>query len=515
MDDCQAVSEKLPEIASELFYIRSQEEGMMLIPPNEEQLRYHYDRLKRGFGSRDLILKARKRGFTTWKVLEALALVLFGPEGVGCAIVVHEERAKDNVFKILRWAYDRLPESIKRDRPLDEDRRDAFAIGGSTCYAYTAGGRGVLRGETIHFAHLSEVAHWPDPEEALPGILDAVPRLGHVCQESTPKGRDNYFYTACRAAQDGESDYKLYFVPWWRGPENALDLRDGERIIPDEEEEVAVRLAQNDGVVLTSEQIKWRRAKLRDPGTAKTFLQEHPEDPETCFLVSGSPLIDPLLLARLVRQAEITLPLEKIWVAGDGEKIVWKRPTGNFPFIVAVDVAEGKATGDWSVISTWQLRPEALTQVARTKIKCNTDDLADLVLREAREYHEALAIVERNSIGALVVKKMTDLGYWNQYYRLDREDQIFETEHPGWNTNRNTKSQMVEEFVAGVNAGDIVSLDSELFGQAMNVSRDDFGRPVFPKKKHDDIFIAACLANMARDQARMRSGGGASVVSYA
>ena len=514
-DECQAVLEKFPRIAEDLFYIRTQEEGFAKIVPNNVQLHYHNDRLKRGFGARDLILKDRKRGFTTWKILELLSLMIFGPRGLGAGVVVHEAETATRVFKIFDWAYSRLPPEIRKDRVKDEDRRDAIDIGGSTCYVYSAGSHGVGRSETLHWLLCDEVAWWKDPDGTTPGLFDAVPRFGHIAQVSTPNGRDNYFYDAYMAAREGVSDTKAFFYEWWWGPENALPLREGQRIIRDEEEDLITEIARKDGFDLSDEQINWRRSKKANPGTAKTFPQEHPEDDETCFMVSGSPLIDPLLLAQLIRQADVKLSLEKIWLPGDGESITWKRSTGKYPFIVSADPAEGKTHGDWSVISTWQLAPDALYNVKREKLKCNTDELAHRIIATSQEYQDAIAIVERNNMGALVVKKLTDLGFWNQYFRYDREDGIEETDHPGWRTDVKSKAMMVGEFVDSVNAGDIISYDVELWGQMMNVTRDEYGRPQFPRKKHDDIVIAAMMANMAREQARRRSGGGAQVVSYA
>lgn len=515
--ECMEVTERFPEIARDLFYIRSTNEGFIKLDANAVQAHYHRERVRRGFSSRDVILKARKRGITTWKVLEALALALFGPRGVGSAILTYEKDSAANIFRMLRWAYDRLPQDLRDARPLDEDRRDAFEIDGSTIFAFTAGSRGVARGETIHFAHLTEVSFWADPESALPGILDAVPREGHVCIESTPKGRDNYFYDLCKQAREQPDDpYRLFFYPWWWGPENAMPLREGERVALTEDESQIVRVAAADGFTLSDEQIRWRRWVNADPGRRATFMQEHPEDPETCFLVSGSPLIDPMLLRKLVLEAEATRPIETVWEPGNGETHVWKHPFGKFPYIVAVDVSEGKPHRDWSVVSTWQVRPEGLVNVKRTKLMCNGDDLADLAVKTAKEHHDALIICEVNSIGANVQRKISeDLSYWNVYFRLDREDQFYETDHPGFQSNRRTKAVMVAEFVDAVNAGDVVSWDAEMWSQLMNLTKDEFGRPMFPQKRHDDILICAMLANIARDQARVRSGGGASVVSYA
>ena len=515
MEECAEVIERFPEMARDLFYIRTQEEGFQRFNQNPVQANYWRDRVRRGFGSRDIVLKDRRIGLTTEKVLEILALLLFGPRGVGAAIVVHEAATAARVFKIFEWAYQRLPLDIRNRRPKDEDRREAVEIDGSTCYVYTAGSRGVARSETIHFALLDEVAWWQDPEGALPGIMDAIPRNGHVCQVSTPNGRDNYFYDACMAAKNATSANRLYFYEWWWNELNSLSLEENEKIEPTEEEYQLAQIARAGGFELTPEQFKWRRWKLADPATERTFKQEHPEDIETCFLVSGSPLFDPEVMTRLVRNAEANPPIQKLWMPDQGEHFIWRRPIGKYPFITAVDVAQGKSHGDWSVVSNWQDTPMALSNLSRIKVRTNTDNLTEIVIREAQKHQNSLVIIEKNSIGDEVVRKVAERGYWNQYMRLDREDRMFETEHPGWQTTQRSKSTMVNEFVDAVNANSLESFDTEVWGQAMNLSRDEYGRPVFPVKKHDDVVVTAMIANMARDQARNRHSSGASVVSYA
>lgn len=513
MDECQQTIERFPTIARKLWTIRTEEEGFRRIEPNKVQLHYHRDRVLRGFGSRDDILKARKHGITTWKVLEGLTLALL-IDGFSGAVVLHEKETSSRVFKICRWAYDRLPAEYKRERKLNEDRRDAIDFGGSTLYVYTAGARAMARSETFHWAHMSEVAFWPDPVLSLPGITEAVPRFGHICQESTPNGRDNYWYGECMAAREGQlPNTKLHFYPWWWGDENSLPLEPGEVIIPTDEEQDIIAIAANSGFSLSREQLKWRRSKLANPLTGHLFYQEHPEDINGCFLMKGASIIDPRLLQRFIQSAEAMLKMEDIWLPGNGAKIHWRNPNGTDPYIVAVDVAEGKAHGDWSVISTWQNKLDGLVNIRRQKIRCTPDELAVRVVDEARECRDALVIVERNAIGGEVVRKIEEQGYYNQYHQLNLDGD--ESTHMGWYSNARTKKAMVESWVAEVNSGGIISYDAEMWSQVADIVRDDNGNPVFPAKKHDDLVIAAMLANMARDQSYRRSGGNATVVSYA
>jgi hypothetical protein len=120
------------------------------------------------------------------------------------------------------------------------------------------------------------VAFWPDAE----GVMSAAMQAGspQITLESTANGAQGYFYNLVMEALDGSHDWQLHFYPWWWEPEYALPLAESISLT-DEEAELAARHS------LSAEQINWRRAKQRE--LKHLFLQEYPEDPQTCFLLSG------------------------------------------------------------------------------------------------------------------------------------------------------------------------------------------------------------------------------------
>lgn len=505
LDDCNEVIRKLPGIMRHLnMQIQTKEHGWQAIVPNNVQLSYHKDRLTRGFEAHDNVLKARKHGVTTWEVLEALALAYY-VDGFNSAIVVHVKSDMEKLFKIARQAYNRLSKEDRERRPLNEDRRDAIDFNGSGVYIYTAGGRGVGRGMTYHKIHGSEVAFWPNAAETWDGIVESGPRFARLSRESTPNGRENYFYDVC----NGDTSFKLQFFPWWCSEENALPLKEGEVIVPSDEEQDVIMAAASQGWTITPEKLKWRRSKLQD--LKEKFFQEHPEDPETCFLMSGNPVHDANLLRRMIQRAEASFVMQRDPLPGGGEYVVWRQPSGLHPYVITSDVAEGLVHGDWSTVSVWQHTPDALINVARGHLKCSTDDLAIRLKDEGEKWHNALIAVERNASGGTVLRKLETLGYTNLYNEVNVEGD--ETDRAGWHTNVRTKRVMIEEFASEVASGNIISFDPLLWGQAMSIVKDELGRPVTPRHKHDDIYISACIANMAKEQAV--SNRSAVVTSYA
>jgi hypothetical protein len=516
VDQLNDVHSRIPRLMAKLpIKIRTEEEGIITLQPNRVQENLWRDTVQRGgFSTRENIHKARKHGITTWEACRKL-IFAFMVEGYGGAVVVHNEDTAARVFKIIRWAYDSMEQEFKDENPLNEDRRDAFEFKNkSTLYVYTAGTRGAGRSETFHDLHLTEVAFWMNARETAAGLSEAVPRIGHICRESTPNGRagiGEWWYEQCMASMREESSYKLYYYPWWWGDENALELLPGEILLPTEEEQDVMAAAEKNGFKLEMSHLKWRRQKIADLG--EQFFQEHPEDPETSFLLSGNPIIDPYYLRRLIAQSEAKFTMRVEKTKGLGESIVWKMPGGVHPFIVSIDVSEGLPHNDASVINVWQNTPEEFINVRRDRGWWTFDETAARAVEIANEYHGALIVPERNSIGrAVLLRILNDLHYYHVYRQVDGEGQI--TDQYGWRTGPQNKKFLIEEFIEGVNMGNIISWDRDLWSETANVVRDELGRPMTPKKKHDDIFMSACIAYQGRHQA-MHAGSGAMVVSYA
>ena len=137
----------------------------------------------------------------------------------------------------------------------------------------TAGSHGVGRGETLQLFHGSEVAYWPNPEEHVTGILQAVPNEEgtEVILESTANGTGNLFHTMCLDALASEGGFELIFIPWTLQDEytgkvnskNAVSLSSEEKVIKQQYK-------------LTDGQLAWRRLKIKELGDERRFRQEYP-----------------------------------------------------------------------------------------------------------------------------------------------------------------------------------------------------------------------------------------------
>lgn len=261
-----------PIFASRFLKIRDKDQRVVPLQFNEVQ-RHYLSRASR----RDLVLKARQFGFST--LFQAELFRLATTRRVTTATLGNDDDNTQKMRRIMQCFYDHLPQDFRPDRTLDNARIMTVKQTGSQVMIGTAGNKNTGRGGTYSHIHGSEVAFWPDAESIIAASLQAGNPV--VALESTPNGAQGWFYERCMEALDGGRDWRLHFYPWWWGADYMLPLDPDEEIVYSDEE---AALADRAG--LSPEQIKWRRSKQRE--LKHLFPQEYPEDPRSCFLLSGS-----------------------------------------------------------------------------------------------------------------------------------------------------------------------------------------------------------------------------------
>jgi hypothetical protein len=173
----------------------------------------------------------------------------------------------------------------------------------------------VGQGLTLHRVVCSEVARWPGkPEETLANLKEAIVMDGTIDLESTPNGAAGYFYEEFNRANAGLSDFTAHFYEWWWDPSYRVGSNGTTGIDAYfTEEERAEMLADLDSderklkevFDLDMEQIAFRRAKKLS--LRHNFDEKYPEDPGSCFMLSGTGFFDKDLLKARYLWADSTL----------------------------------------------------------------------------------------------------------------------------------------------------------------------------------------------------------------
>ena len=267
-----------------LYHIKDKTGKKVLFQPNEEQEAFYC-----GYHGRDIILKARQLGFTTFKMVSDLDDCLFTKNHSAGCICHNLEDAKDIFRNKIKFAYQSITEDQRAliaeagytlPKPVnDKDNSYVFDNGSSIKVSVS------YRGGTIQSLHVSEFGKicrkYPGKaKEIVTGAFEAVGIDGDITIESTAEGREGYFYDYCAEARKNKDpsklDFKFHFFSWWLRPEYELD-GDIAGALTDYFEE----LKGKHGIDLSDRKKAWYSAKWRTLGD--DMKREYPSTPDEAF----------------------------------------------------------------------------------------------------------------------------------------------------------------------------------------------------------------------------------------
>jgi len=247
------------------------------------------ERLLDNLWYRNIILKSRQHGITTFMCLLFLDLCLFS-ENIHCGIVAHRlDDAKSFLTHKIKFAYNNLPAAIRELVPTGRDATEEidFANGSRITVGVS------LRSGTYQFVHISEhgkiCAQFPKKaEEIKTGALNTVKVGQYIFIESTAEGRSGDFYDYCQAAEKrliaGTTptmmQFHLHFFGWYLNPTNRMDPTGV--VIPQETLDYFAEFEAAEGVTLDPWQRAFYSNKLQEQGLDKIY-QEFPGTPTEAF----------------------------------------------------------------------------------------------------------------------------------------------------------------------------------------------------------------------------------------
>ena len=178
---------------------------------------------------RNLVLKCRQIGSTTFWSLYLLDTALFHPNSF-CGIIAYKMDAAQDIFRrIVKHAVDNLHPFVKQMNPvINDSAREIRFANGSGIRVDTSMRGGTLTGGLLISEFGKICAESPDKaREIITGSLEAVPESAIVTIESTSEGRGGEFFEMWQKYENkpvrSKQDYKTFFFPWWQEP-NYVDL---------------------------------------------------------------------------------------------------------------------------------------------------------------------------------------------------------------------------------------------------------------------------------------------------
>ena len=249
---------------------------------NEEQTAFYEN-----IWYRNLVLKARQLGFTTFIDLLLLDQCLFNPNFTA-GIIAHSLEDATKIFrnKVL-YPFEHLPKDLRDRVGLKKQSAAELIFGnGSSISVGTS-----MRSGTLQALHVSEFGKicrkYPErAQEIISGSFETIALGNMIFVESTAEGAEGPFYDFCDEAlkrqaerlDDTDLDFRLHFFPWYTKEKYQMDPR-GVLIEPLDRKYFA-KLA-SEGIQLTDAQKAWYvKKKVTLKGN---MLREYPATPKEAF----------------------------------------------------------------------------------------------------------------------------------------------------------------------------------------------------------------------------------------
>lgn len=452
---------------------------------------------------RVVILKGRQQGLSTY-VGGRLYHGVSQTKAKKAAVVTHHADSTSTLFDMTKRYHKNCPEHVRPNTTRSSSKELLFDRLDSAYRVATAGGDGILRGETLTDLHASEIAFWRTSSARTNwnGLRQAIPDAPGtaIFIESTANGVGNLFYELWQGAVKGENDYEAVFIPWFKSSEYRRTPSEGFERTPDEEELVAL-------YGLDDSQLAWRRKKVADNGL-DLFRQEYPCCPEEAFLTSGRPAFVPEKVQERMR--EISAPTQRLALEGEnwrehsrGELWVYRQPDPGESYVIGGDTASGikgprrpngEYEGDYSVL---QVLDRQKRQCAVWRGHVMPDFFAEVAAALGEYYNWAHIAIEANNHGILTNWRLQNDFHYPDLYTWVQKDKRTdkETEKLGFETTTKTRPMVVNELRGAWRSDEITLNDMQTLREMQVFVENEAGKFEAEPGNHDDTVMALAIAN--------------------
>lgn len=488
---------------------------------NETQRYYHIDKT-----NRDIILKARKMGISTYVCARFFHSVCFEPNTIA-VIMAHIADSSEFIFDTIRRFYDNLPAMLKpkeryNSKKMLELVENPFGIPLNTKYIVkSAESKHTGVGTDVHKLHLSEYAKYKHVKEINSGIMQAA--AGSDCTisiESTAEGF-NEFWEEYKRATEGTSDYKPFFFAWWMDQKYRREVPANEKIVLSEDEKL-----YQESYGLDNEQIHWYRKKKADPGMYDSIKKEYPTTEKEAFMQLGDTIFDQDVLNRWFVFAD------KIETLHGGllprkhklnERLrIYKRPVRKIQsvhtdkeqrpheYILGIDTATGEA-GDRSfgvVLDIDELEVVATFEGRDLEIF----DFKRIMTRLGRMYNDAKFAPETNSYGHSVLDYAIKEDFYPNIFKYveydKRRPKAKGQIRKGFYTSNKTRPLMIADTQEFIKEDELVCWDKTIIKELMAFVRHEDGKEAAQTGMNDDAVFALmiCLYVFKRHSVKINIG---------
>lgn len=497
---------------------------------NKAQRHYAQHRARR-----NIILKSRRLGFTTYKAIDMIDECLWTPNFSGLFIAHTQDAAKEifdtkidfvwkninnNIPEINGWTFDKM---WKVDTSTANKLKFDFGDG-KTFSSIIVSGSG--RSGTYNHSHISEFAKkctkYPkEAEEIIRGTFPSA-STGDTDIEGTAEGVGGQFadiFWGSWGKRDDEllpTDFKAHFYNWtWDEMEldRIVDFIPTSKMEESEKFDKYQKLFNLSDREITYYYIKWRELNK----DWDSLHQEYPTTPQEAFVASGSPFFENEKVMEYIQHAPQPIETGEV-IIGVGEIIlqkaqcsyflsnskteikIWEKPQPYHSYICGGDVAEGKEDNDYSVLNF--IDNQSFKTVCKYKGHCRPDELAIIAFVLGNWYNRAHIGIEVNSGLWVNTLLFENLAYENMYFREAIDDITHRVGRQiGFHTSNKTRRPMLDNLkVLLANYPDIWT-NVDFLNECLTFVKNQNGRPEAMMGRHDDEVMATAITYFIKESA--------------
>lgn len=509
---------------SNLYKIRDKDGKISRFRKNRAQR--HFDATKH---TRNLILKSRQLGFTTFEALDCLDEALFRRDiNVDTDVIAHRDADVVQIFqKKIEFPWNHIPQEIRNMYFLKKDSSRALAFGlyGKESESFNSiSVTNSSRSGTKSRVHVTELAFLDakrplDSQEIISGCAPALGTDGRWDIESTARGRKGLFYEMCIDAHErkikgltnSKKDFKLHFYNWtWDDYELSKISEKDTEILKTEWKllpyfcEVQLRFGYSDTMMACY--YGYFLSLFRNYELLK---QEFPNTVEEAFEASADILFDAMAITKM----EKTKPRES------GKWKFYEEYNRNHVYGVGSDVAEGIGK-DSSSACVWNFstpKPKVVATFADNK----TDPIAlayELAMI-GKMYGNCILAPERNNHGHTTIAKLKEIYDNSKIFQMhDRtREQEKESTKYGWETNLSTKPLMMHELANAVATECVDIPDEGIQKEMMAYDTEDLKKMKKEEgmTRHFDSLIACAIGYQIRNKRQIPEAQHSSDIIFA
>lgn len=477
---------------------------------------------------KDIVVKARQLGITTFECLRDLYFALSHPNSK-VLIAGHTEDIAKLALGTIRDAYERFADTWGKRLKL-EDKFPALSTSkmgkskvrnqqtkltfanGSQITVKTAGkdatsAANLGRGDKADRVHLTEVAFWACASEAFVSLNGAIHRNTEIVIESTPThvGTEFHKLVVNNSSGNDENEYAVHFYPWFNHPEyqepnfnEEENAKSKKPLTPETDDEKM--LVKDYGISLS--QLAWYRNKVTNSSNPSGQRIEYPYSLETAF--AGSDYLFLPSDKRTILAAKISEPIATYSLTPELVLDIYEQPISGVPYVLGADVAAGVGGDNSAIVILNSISGEIAAVGASCRVA--PSDFTKALVQASNHYNGARITVEEAQDGASVISRLFDMNFASRLFWIESG---FATQNGGFRTTGKSKPIVFGYLRECLFEGWQKRFDKSLYhelsamriaddGRVTTVGKSKKGREKGENAIRDDRVFAYCLALWTR-----------------